>query len=196
MKIYNPMRLIVAFDKIFLKVEKILLLVCMGVLMVFAFLQVVLRNFFDSGIPWGDVFNRLLVLWVAIFAATIAVKENRHLSFEGISKYIPKKLKPLFDFLQSLFGITVTTLLTRAAWLFFRDQIQFESSDLLFKGLPKAYFTIIFPIGFGLMTLRYFLKLVEDAYKIFAGEKSKEVIPDEDSELELSVKVMKSHVDS
>jgi TRAP-type C4-dicarboxylate transport system permease small subunit len=154
----------------------------------------VLRNFFDSGVSWGDVFNRLLVLWVAIFAATIAVKENRHLSFEGISKYVPKKMKPTFDLLQSLFGITVTTLLTRAAWLFFKDQIQFESSDLLFEGLPKAYFTIIFPVGFGLMTLRYFLKVVEDFYKIFAGEKSKEVIPEEDDELELSVKVRGSNV--
>ncbi len=186
---YNPMRLIVAFDVLFLKLEKVLLFTCLITLLLFAFLQVILRNFFDGGIPWADVFNRLLVLWVAVFAATIAVKENRHLSFEALFKYLPKRLRPTLDFLVSLFSILVVLLLTKVSWMFFKDQITFESQDFLFKGLPKAYFSIIFPIGFGIMTLRYFLKLVEDAYKIIVGEKSRDVVPDEDDELELSVKV-------
>ena len=186
---YNPMKLVVAFDVLFLKLERFLLFTCLITLLLFAFLQVVLRNFFDGGIPWADVFNRLLVLWVAVFAATIAVKENRHLSFEALFKYLPKRLRPTLDFLVSAFSILVVILLTRVSWMFFQDQLMYESQDVLFKGLPKAYFTIIFPIGFGIMTLRYFLKLVEDAYKIFAGEKSKDVIPDEDDEFELSVKV-------
>lgn len=183
------MKLIVAFDVLFLKIEKILLFTCLITLLLFAFLQVVLRNLFNGGIPWADVFNRLMVLWVAVFAATIAVKENRHLSFEALFKYLPKKLRPTLDFLVSLFSIVVVFLLTKVSWLFFKDQITFESQDVLFKGMPKAYFSIIFPIGFGIMTLRYFLKLIEDAYKIIVGEKSRDVIPDEVDGLELSVKV-------
>lgn len=184
----NPFKLLFAFDRLLLKIENFLLITSLLVLLLFAFLQVVLRNFFDSGIHWGDVFNRLLVLWVAVFAATIGAKENRHLSLEMLTKFLPERAKPIVNVLVNLFVILVTAMLTSSSILFFKDQITYESSDLLFTGVPKAYFSIVFPIGFGLICFRYVVKLLEGIYK-FAGGDLAYPVNTEVEEIDISVKI-------
>jgi len=168
----NPFRILFAVDKLLLKVETFLLLLTVITLLVFAFLQVVLRNVFDSGIHWADVFNRLLVLWIGIFAATIAAKENRHLSLEVLTKFLPEKAKPIIGIFINLFVIVVAAFLTKASMQFFQDQLLYEANDLLFENVPKAYFSIIFPIGFALICFRYFVKLLEDIYKFAGGDRA------------------------
>lgn len=168
----NPFKILFAIDRLFIKIETALLFLSLITLLFFAFLQVFLRNFFDTGINWGDVFNRLLVLWIGLFAATIGVKENRHLSLEVLTKFLPDKAKPIVELFVNLFVIIVAAILTYTAWLFFQDQITFEATDLLFEGLPKAYFTIIFPLGFALITFRYFIRFLETIYAFAGGDKA------------------------
>lgn len=184
----NPFKIIFAIDKILFKIEEYCLIVSLILLLVFAFVQVFLRNFFDTAIEWGDVFNRLLVLWVGFFAATTGAKLNRHLSLEVLTKFFPKRAKPILNIFLNLFVIVVAGLLTHYSYLFFEDQIAFEATDLLFKGVPKAYFSIIFPIGFGIICFRYFVKLLEEIYTFAGGDKAypKEF---EGTDLEISVKI-------
>lgn len=184
----NPFKIIFALDGLFVRIEKGLLLVSLLVLLIFAFLQVVLRNFFDSGIHWADVFNRLLVLWVGIFAATIAAKQGRHLSLEILTKFLPERVRPIISIFVNVFVIVVAVFLTSVSWSFFQDQLLYESDDLLFTGVPKAYFSVIFPIGFGLICWRYFVKVLEDIYN-FAGGDKEYPASSEESEIEVSVKI-------
>ncbi|OVE82506.1 hypothetical protein BVY03_00800 [bacterium K02(2017)] len=156
-------------DNQMVKVEKFLLLSTLITLLSFAFLQVILRNlppviqeFTGSGIYWGDVFNRLLVIWIGILAATVAAQDGRHLSLEVLTKFLSDKFKQYANILVNLFVIIVTYFLTLSAYDFFRDQLEFEASDVLFEGVPKAYFSIIFPIGFGLICWRYFVRLLKN----------------------------------
>ncbi|MBF0105345.1 MAG: TRAP transporter small permease [Deltaproteobacteria bacterium] len=182
----NPFKVIFFIDRFLVRIEKYFLLVSLLVLLIFAFLQVVLRNFFDSGINWADVFNRLLVLWVGVFAATIAAKQDRHLSLEVLTKFLPDKVRPLVNIFVYIFVVVVAVLLTRASCLFFQDQLMFESGDLLFKGVPKAYFSVIFPIGFGLITWRYLVKILEVIYNFAGGDKE---YPQQEEQGEISVSV-------
>lgn len=167
----NPFKIIFILDKLLAKLETFLLTSTVLGLLFFAFLQVVLRNVFDSGIHWADVFNRSMVLWIGFFGATLAAKENKHLSLEVLTNFLPDRAKPLISILTNLFVIVVCFYLTHYSHLFYIDQITYEASDLLFEGFPKAYFTIIFPIGFGILTFRYFVKLLETIYKFGGGDK-------------------------
>ena len=45
------------------RVEQILNVVLLSALILFAFSQIILRNFFSTGIAWGDALVRSLVLW-------------------------------------------------------------------------------------------------------------------------------------
>ena len=166
--ILNPFKLIFLLNRLLVKIESLFLGISLMGLLFFAFLQVFLRNVMDSGIHWADVFNRLLVLWIGFFGATLAAQEDRHLSLELLTKFMPAKYKPIVDLFVKLFVVIVTFLLTHAAWLFFQDQITYESTALLFEGLPIAYFTVVFPVGFGLLCFHFFVKFLETIY-VFAG---------------------------
>ena len=183
----NPFKIIFAIDRLLVRLETFLLIVTLITLLTFAFLQVALRNLFDTAIHWGDVFNRLLVLWVGFLAATVGVKENRHLSLEVLTKFLPEKAKPVINVFVYLFVMVVAGRLTEASWLFFQDQLLYEASDLLFEGVPKAYFSIIFPIGFGLICFRYLVKLLEEVYLFAGGDKA--YPKHDDGDIEFSVKV-------
>lgn len=179
----NPFRLLFSLDKSLVKIEKILLIVCFIALVLFAFLQVVLRNFFDTGIHWADVFNRLLVLWIGIFAATVAASENKHLSLEVLTKFLPEWAWPVVNIFTNIFVIVVAAFATYYSYLFFQDQLMYESADLLFQGVPKAYFSVVFPVGFGLISFRYFVKLLKGLYQVGGGDRA---YPKYDGPVEIS----------
>lgn len=168
----NPFKIIFAIDRLLVRLETFLLILVVVLLLTFAFVQVLLRNLFDTAIHWGDVFNRLMVLWIGFLAATVAVHENRHLSLEVLTKFIPEKTKSLVSVLVSIFVIVVTALLTHASCGFFKDQLLYEAQDYLFPGIPKAYFSVIFPVGFGLICFRYVVKLLREIYQFVGGDKA------------------------
>lgn len=158
----SPLKLLNILDRGIAKVETALLVLLVLFLLLFAFLQVVLRNIFDSGIAWADIFNRSMVLWVGFLGATLSAREDRHLSLEVLTKFLPEKLKPFIQLIVTSFVIVVCAMLTHYSYLFYVDQITFEASDLLFEGFPKAYFTVIFPLGFAVLTFRYAVKWLEN----------------------------------
>jgi TRAP-type C4-dicarboxylate transport system permease small subunit len=190
--VLNPFKILFAVDRFLYKIELFFMTLCLMVLLFFAFLQVILRNFFDTAIHWGDIFNRLMVLWIGMFAATTAAKMNRHLSLEVLTKFLPEKAKPISDLFVNLFVVFVAAMLTVSSYNFFQDQLMYESSDVLFEGFPIAYFSIIFPIGFGLITFRYFVKIFEVFYRFAGGDVAYADSCDgsnDDSDLEISVKI-------
>jgi TRAP-type C4-dicarboxylate transport system permease small subunit len=54
------------------RVEKFLIVVMLSMMILVAFLQIVLRNAFSTGISWGDPLVRYLVLWVGFIGASLA----------------------------------------------------------------------------------------------------------------------------
>ncbi|MCK5573045.1 MAG: TRAP transporter small permease subunit, partial [Bacteroidetes bacterium] len=71
------------------RVETVLLVLFLGVMVVLAFAQVVMRNIFQTGFLWGDPLVRHLVLWVGFMGAAIAASDERHISIDAINKFLP-----------------------------------------------------------------------------------------------------------
>lgn len=153
-------KILLKIDYFFIKLESVFIVVLMALLLIFAVLQVILRNVFDTGINWADVANRILVLWIGFFGATLAAKHDRHLSLEVLTKFLPQNIKPVINLFVFFITAAVSSVLSYYSYLFYIDQITFEAYDLLFEGFPKAYLTIIFPIGFGLLAFRYLVKII------------------------------------
>lgn len=183
----NPLRWLFPLNRLFARIEGYVLVVVLLVALFFSFLQVILRNFFDSGVPWGDVFARHLVLWIAFFGATISTLEDKHIKIDALLKILPKKAVPVIEILVTLFCIVVSYLLFQSALHFVVDEK--GSGSTLFEGIPTWYFIVIMPIGFGLITFRFFVRFIESLY-IFAGKKvelAKPLISAE--EMDISVKI-------
>ena len=59
-----------------------------------AFGEVILRNFYDTGLPWAGIYLRQAVLWVALIGASLAASQNRHIKLDVLLKILPKKTVP------------------------------------------------------------------------------------------------------
>lgn len=182
----NPLRLLVHLDRLMSRLESFLLASVLLTALTFSFLQVILRNFFDSGINWGDVFARHLVLWIGFFGATLATITNHHIRIDAISKILPEKAKPIINLFICCFCIIVGYLLFSSAYRFVA--MEKMAGTTLFEGIPTWYFITIMPIGFAIITFRYFMRLIDLLYA-FSGKKLDVAKHHEPSELDISVKI-------
>ena len=118
-----------------------------------AFLQIVLRIFFATGIIWGDPLLRHLVLWVALLGATMATKEGKHINIDVISKLLPDRGKAAVQALTDFFSTFICILLIEASRKFMRDE--FQAGAFAFLNIPTWTVAVIFPVAFGLIALRF-----------------------------------------
>lgn len=164
----QSLKFIFAINRLMGRVESFLLVVILIVMLIFASLQVILRNFFDTGVDWGDVFARHLVLWVAFFGATLSTMDGRHIRIDALLNVISKRWQPLVEVITSLFCIIVGGLLTFAAYKFMTDEKM--AATILFENIPTWYFIMIMPLGFAMITFRFVVHLMELLLK-FSGKK-------------------------
>ncbi len=139
----------------------------LGLMIVMAFGQVVLRNFFHSSIEWGDIFLRHLVLWVGFLGAVIATGQRRHLRIEFISKIVPQKIRKVFFVFTNIFAAVVTFLLMQAAISFV--QLEMESDSILILNLSRWYFISIIPAGYALISFRFAVHALQWITEIVKG---------------------------
>ena len=161
------MKPIMIIDKWLEKISGWMLVSLLGIMIVMAFGQVILRNFFDSSIEWGDIFLRHLVLWVGYFGAVIATGEGRHLRIEFVSKLVPQKIRKIFFIITSIFAGVICYFLMQAAISFVR--LEMESETILILNLQSWYFVIIIPIGYAMLSFRFIVRALNWLVEIFQG---------------------------
>ena len=54
-------------------------------------MQIVLRNFFHSGVLWADPMMRHLVLWLGCLGAALATTRVRHINIDVFSRLVPAR---------------------------------------------------------------------------------------------------------
>jgi C4-dicarboxylate transporter, DctQ subunit len=143
-------------DDIIDRVEQTLLITLLGLIILTAFSQILLRNIFATGLAWGDSLVRNMVLWIGFIGATLATREGKHISLDVLSRWVPFFGKPLIDFMTQVFSFFVCALLTVAALKFIRNEMQMGT--ISFLGIPSWIPEAILPLTFGLMTLRFGLR--------------------------------------
>lgn len=122
------------------------------VLVVFALYQIVLRNFFSTGLIWGDNFLRHLVLWICFLGACRATAEGKHIQIDLPTLIPPGRIHSCLTFLQSLFLTMVSAALLYASAIFVLNER--SAGEFAFLKIPYWWLEIIFPLSFLVMTLR------------------------------------------
>ena len=69
------------------RAETLFLLVLLAALTGLSFLQVVLR-LAHGGLPWADVINRHLVLWIGMVGAALATSRSRHIRIDVLGRWL------------------------------------------------------------------------------------------------------------
>jgi TRAP-type C4-dicarboxylate transport system permease small subunit len=142
-------------DKIIGRMEQFLVAILLSLMIIVVFSQIVLRNFFYTGLSWGDPLVRYLVLWVGFIGASIATKEGRHITIDVLSRWISGRWNIFIQVITSLFSAFICGLLTFAALKFIRNEVQI--GVITFLGIPSWMPPLIIPVTLGLMALRFAL---------------------------------------
>jgi len=142
------------------RVEQVLIALFLSAMILVAFLQIVLRNFFSTGISWGDSLVRYLVVWVGFIGAALAAREGKHISIEVASRWVTGPGRHYFQVFSSIVSAAVCGCLTYAAAKFIVFEAQMETTA--FFNLPAWIPEIIIPVTFGIMTLRFALHFINE----------------------------------
>lgn len=142
------------------------MIISLASLVLLAFVQILLRNFFDTGVMWGDSFLRILVLWVTMFGSMIATREQSHIKIDLLAKYLNETWQPLLQIITGFFASIVCGF---ATW-YSLDLVVLEYQDetLAFSEVPVWLCQSILPFGFLVMTTRFFVQAIKTLPSIWA----------------------------
>jgi TRAP-type C4-dicarboxylate transport system permease small subunit len=132
--------------------ERWTIVLMMVVLVLFALYQIVLRNFFSTGIVWGDIFLRHVVLWIGFLGACRATAEDKHIHIDLAALISEGWFRSLLGLFRVVFLAAVCTVLFYASWVFLGDER--SSGYFAFLDIPYWWLQTIFPLSFLVMTLR------------------------------------------
>lgn len=122
-------------------------------LLMLAVLQILARNFFDSGIEFADALTRYLVLYVTFFGAAVAVERDRHIKIDVCSTLLkPATLRTLYRPLRAIAAL-ICAFLSHAAIRFWLDEVNFAADHERWQ----IYVGFVIPLGFVLLTLQFLL---------------------------------------
>jgi len=155
------------------RVEQVLIAVLLTVMILLAFAQIVLRNFFATGIDWGDALVRYLVVWVGFIGAAVATKEGKHITIDVLSRGLTGAGNSAIRAISHFVSAAVCGMLTWAGikFIFFEAQM----GGVAFFKLPVWVPELIIPLTFGLMTLRYSVRLLNEITAVITGTRQAEL---------------------
>ena len=125
---------------------------CLSVMILVVLCQIILRNFFHTGLADADVLVRHLVLWVVFLGAGIATRENRHIRIDVLTRVFPRYVKRYIDAVVCLFSAGVCLFLSYGAVSFVRDEFH-SGFRLTMFNMPVWPLEIIIPVGYLIVTV-------------------------------------------
>ena len=138
--------------------ENFLLIALFAALLGLSGTQIILRNFFSSGLFWADELVRALVLWLAVVGALAATRDRRHIAIDLIVRSLPRLPQQITRSVVALFAASVAATFAWQAWRFVMDSREF--GDVVLGDWPAWYFQVILPVGFALIAWRFLVNAV------------------------------------
>ncbi|MFZ5562554.1 MAG: TRAP transporter small permease [Thermodesulfobacteriota bacterium] len=166
------MKVFYRIERIIYNIELTAIVLLLLSLSVFAFCQVILRNFFDYSIIWMAVYNNMALLVLAMLGASIATSsfERSHINvdlFQGLLKFpYNKYLNAVLTFVAGI-----------ACLMFFFFAAHYVAVARNVGKVEQAIHTpewvvaLIFPVCFLSMSYKFFLCFLTDVNDIRTKQK-------------------------
>ena len=138
------------------KAESIVAAFSLFLLLALSLLQILTRNFFDFGFPEIEIINRNLLVICGAMGAVIATSKLRHIKVDALTPLMSKRIVSLLRCPLSLFSTLVCVVMSYHAAIFVVDEWRYIPVNERWT-LP---FTLIYPLGFGLLGLHFLLNCI------------------------------------
>ncbi len=137
--------------------ESLLVIILLGTIII-AVAQVLLRNFFHAGIPWGDSLVRIMVLWLGLIGAMIASRNHRHIKIDIISRHLVPASQILLRRFTDIITSGVCFIVAWYSYVFVR--IEYQDGIIAFENVPVWVTEVIIPFAFLAMAIRYLISSI------------------------------------
>ena len=149
------------------RLEEILLVFLVVLMVSLGFLQILFRNLIFIGIVWVDPLVRHLVLWIALLGASIATRENRHISIDILSGYLSPAHRQRVQGGVQLFSAFICLLLVHPAIRFLQND--YQAGKILALGIPMWLSQSIMPIIMLVLGVRFLLQGFRNIFSVSQG---------------------------
>lgn len=138
------------------RMEEILLVSLLSLMILLGFLQILFRNVISVGLIWIDPLLRHLVLWVALLGASVATREDRHITIDLLSKHLNRKTLPWVLKGIHLFSAIICLLLVYPAIRFVQEESLVGKTLAL--EIPLWVSQSVMPVMLLVLGLRFLVK--------------------------------------
>ena len=147
--------------------ENVALMIVLAGMVIVAFLQIIAREVFDTGVIWANELIRLMVLWLAMVGAVAACRDNRHIRIDLLSHLLPEKAVTAIRIFVDLFAAVVCAVVAWLVWEFIKLEVELEFTVL--GDLPVFPAHVIVPLAFALLSYRFGVLVIKQTLELFAG---------------------------
>src|SRR6476620_3405566 len=138
---------------------------CLAVMVVLVFGNVVLRYGFNSGITISEELSRWLLVWLSFLGAIVALREHAHLGVDSLVRMLPAFGKRICFVINYCLMLFADWLLLAGSW---RQTIINIDDRAPATGLSLGIFYavgVIFGVSVGIM-------LIYDLFRVVSGQAS------------------------
>ncbi|MCK0513013.1 TRAP transporter small permease [Aromatoleum buckelii] len=150
------------------------------------FVQILLRQFFQYSLPWGEELATYLFVWFAYLGSVVAAKMSAHNRVSFHFRFFPPIVKKVSEATADLIWVAFNLYFVWLSYdfVFNRMNVFWKSQTI---GLPMKYFYMILPAAFLLMSVRI---LWNNYLSLFKGV---EIVDPEAEEIENLKRVAAAH---
>ena len=168
-------------------VEETSIAVCLGLMTIITFANVVARYVFNANILWGLEATVYLFAWLVLMGASYGVKKNFHIGVDVVLNLVPAGARRVLGIVAVLACLAFAILLLIGSWNYWYpfattrafletedvpmpDFLQFFATWLnegeLYEKMPRFIPYLALPLGMALLTYRF----LQAAWRVFTGQ--------------------------
>ena len=150
-------------------IEEILLVVCLLVMVVVIFLQVVMRYGFNSSLSWSEELARVLFIWASWIGISFGQKKGEHIKITLVIDNLRGKARTIVLLLADLFTLAIlAVLLFKGVEITQKIFNMASTTPALF--IPKWILYASVPISCTLMSIRVLKNMWDKIFIKKSGE--------------------------
>lgn len=154
-------------NTIFRRIENWAAFAAVCFLVLFSVLEIVARTFFKTGVPGSSDYVQHLVIWITFLGGMITSREDRHLSLSISIEHFSPRLKSFIRTLNAFISTTIAFALAGSSLSFILLAFSPEKTVGI---IPVRVATIILPLGYCIMGVRFFLdKKLSNRGRLFSA---------------------------
>lgn len=135
--------------------EELICCICLAVIAVAVFAQVVARYVFQVALHWTEETAAMCMVWAVYMGASLCVRERFHIRIMIAVQSLPIGFGKIIIFIADIFWAFFCLLMLKVSWEYLYVFWRFtETSPSL--GINQFYPQTILVIGYGLMLIRLF----------------------------------------